>query len=78
MKKVILIWRMQWKDKDDIKSSDSMHSANSIHSAKKPSIVLSIKTRFMLIQKVVNKKRKTKGDVSKCGEDNFNHLYISK
>ena len=35
MMKVILIWRMQWKDKDDIKSSNNMHSANNIHSAKK-------------------------------------------
>ena len=46
MMKIILIWRMQWKDKDDIKSSNSMHSANSIHSVnnvystKKPSTVL--------------------------------------
>ena len=24
MKRVLLIWRMQWKDKDDIKSSNSI------------------------------------------------------
>ena len=49
MVKVILIWRIQWKDKDDIKSSNNMHYGNNIHSTKKPSIILSIKTRFMLI-----------------------------
>ena len=59
MKKVILIWRMQWKDKDDIRSSNSVHSANSIHFAKKPSAVLSIRTEFILIYKEINKKRKT-------------------
>ena len=61
MKKVILIWRMQWKDKDYIKSSNSVHFANSIHSTKKLLTVLSIKTIYMLIQKVINKRRKTKG-----------------
>ena len=60
MQKVIGIWRMQWKDKNDIKSSNSVHSANNIHSTKKPSAILSVRTRFMLIQKVINKRRKTK------------------
>ena len=49
MEKVILIWRMQWKDKDDIRSSTSVHSANNIHFEKKPSAVLSIRTGFILI-----------------------------
>ena len=64
MKKVILIWRMQLKDKDDIRSSNSVHSANNIRSTKKPSAVLSVGTKFMLIQKVINKMRKTKRE--KC------------
>ena len=49
MMKVILIWRMQWKDNDDIKLSNNMHSVNSIHSAKKPSTISSVRTIFMFI-----------------------------
>ena len=62
MKKVILICRMQWKDKDYIKSSNSVHFANNIHSTKKLLRVLSVKTIYMFIQKVINKRRKTKGE----------------
>ena len=58
MKKVILIWRMQWKDKDYIKSSNSVHFANNIHSTKKLLRVLSIKTIYMFIQKEWEKRIK--------------------
>ena len=50
MKIVMLIWRMQWKDKDEIKSRNN--------SAKKPLVVLSIIIIFILISKA-NKMKET-------------------